>query len=175
MHPLVGLRIPSTPGRHAMPMRMVLAMTPMRLDHDTRATPEGLAAPWTKESVPAVHSARPARTEPRFGMRIKGWSQDIRHGEDTMPIDDPVMEPLPNLSPPLVDLDPGTSQTQRRLPAPGNTMFALTTMETAVCAIASLVRMPAPEHCVDKGIVGRAYGSADGTGSTPPHARERSV
>ena len=59
-----------------------------------------------------------------------------------MPIDDPVMEHLPNLSNPIVDTDLGTSQTQRRLTAHGNTMFSLTTMETAVFDRACLVRIP---------------------------------
>ena len=70
-----------------------------------------------------------------------------------MPIDDPVMEHLPNLSNPIVDTDLGTSQTQRRLTAHGNAMFPLTTMETAVFDRAYLVRIPTPEHFVDKVIV----------------------
>ena len=70
-----------------------------------------------------------------------------------MPIDDPVMEHLTNLSDPMVDIDLGTSQAQRRLTAHGNAMFPLTTMETAVFDIAYLVRIPTPEHLVDKVII----------------------
>ena len=87
---------------------------------------------------------------------IQWCSQDIRHGEDTRPIAHPVMEPLTNLSDPLVDRDLGTSPAQRRLTAHGNVMFPLTTMETAVFARAYLVRMPTPEPLVDKvSVVGR--------------------
>jgi hypothetical protein len=86
-------------------------------------------------------------------MLIKWCSQDIRHGEDNMPIDDPVMEHLTNLSDPIVDIDLGTSQAQRRLTAHGNAMFTLTTMETSVFDIAYLVRIPTPKHLVDKVIV----------------------
>jgi hypothetical protein len=63
------------------------------------------------------------------------------------------MEHLTNLSDPMVDIDFGTSQAQRRLTAHGNAMFPLTTMETAVFDIAYLVRIPTPEHLVDKVII----------------------
>src|SRR5216683_7278787 len=153
MHPLVCLRIPSTAGRNDRQMRVVLAMTPMGLDHDDIAALKGLATHRTKEIVQAFHPTLHERTEQRFGMLIKWCSQDIRHGEDNMPIDDPVMEHLTNLSDPIVDRDLGTSQAQRRLTAHGNEMFALTTMETSVFDIAHLVRITTPEHLVDKVII----------------------
>jgi hypothetical protein len=134
-------------------MLMLLAITPMGLDHDDIAALEGLATHRTKEIVQALHPTLHEWTEQRFGMLIKWCSQDIRHGEDNMPIDDPVMEHLTNLSDPMVDIDLGTSQAQRRLTAHGNAMFPLTTMETAVFDIAYLVRIPTPEHLVDKVIV----------------------
>src|SRR4029450_13940364 len=153
MHPRVCLRIPSPAGRNDMQMRVVLAITPMGLDHDDIAALEGLATHRTKEIVQALHPTLHEWTEQRFGMLIKWCSQDIRHGEDNMPIDDPVMEHLTNLSDPMVDIDLGTSQAQRRLTAHGNAMFPLTTMETAVFDRAYLVRIPTPEHLVDKVIV----------------------
>src|SRR5438128_9234147 len=153
MHPLVCLRIPSTTGRNDRQRRIVLAMTPMRLDHDDIAALEGLAAHCTQEIVQAFHPTRHERTEQRFGMLIKWCAQDLRHGEDNMPIDDPVMEHLPNLSDPIVDIDLGTSPAQRRLTAHGNAMVPLTTMDTAVCDRAYLVRIHTPEHLVDKVIV----------------------
>src|SRR5438034_7447989 len=153
MHPLVCLRIPSTAGRNDRQRRVVLAMTPMGLDHDDRAALKGLATHRTKEIVQAFHPTRHERTEPRFGMLIKWCAQDLRHGEDNMPIDDPVMEYLTHLSDPIVDIDLGTSQAQRRLTAHGHALFPLTTMETAVCDRAYLVRIPTPEHLVDKVIV----------------------
>src|SRR5882724_11456391 len=73
MHPLVCLRIPSTAGRNDMPMRVVLAMTPMGLDHDDIAALEGLATHRTKEIVQAFHPTLHERTEQRFGMLIK-WA-----------------------------------------------------------------------------------------------------
>jgi hypothetical protein len=95
-------------------------------------------------------------------MLIKWCSQDIRHGEDNMPIDDPVMEHLTNLSDPMVDIDLGTSQAQRRLAAHGNAMFALTTMETSVFDVAHFVRITTSEHLVDEVIiVGRIVARTD--------------
>src|SRR5229473_4194812 len=81
MHPLVCLLIPSTTGRNDMQMRIVLAITSMRLDHDDIAALEGLTAHCTKEIVQAFHPTLHERTEQRFGMLIKWCSQDIRHGE----------------------------------------------------------------------------------------------
>src|SRR5262245_33985786 len=153
MHPLVCLRIPSTAGCNDMQMRVVLAITPMGLDHDDIAALEGLATHRTKEILQALHPTLHAWTEQRFGMLIKWCSQDIRHGEDNMPIDDPVMEHLTNLSDPMVDKDLGKTQEQRRLTAHSNAMFPFTPMETAVFDIAYLVRIPTPEHLVDKVIV----------------------
>ena len=149
----MGRLIPSTAGRNARQMRGVLAMTPRGLDHDERAALEGLPAPRTQEIVQALHPTRHARTAPRFGMLIPWWSHDSRHGEDHRPIDDPVMEPLPNLSDPMVDRDLGTSQAQRRLTAHGHAMCPVPTRETSVCERASLLRMPTPKHLVDKVIV----------------------
>src|SRR4030095_3406924 len=153
MHPRVCLRIPSTAGRTEMQRRVVLAIAPIGLDHDDIAALEGLATHRTKEIVQALHPTLHEWTEQRFGMLIKWCSQDIRHGEDNMPIDDPVMEHLTNLSDPMVDIDLGTSQAQRRLTAHGNAMFPLTTLATEGFDRAYLVRIPTPEHLVDKVIV----------------------
>src|SRR5437773_12372934 len=79
MHPLVCLRIPSTAGRNDRQRRVVLAMTPMGLDHDDRAALKGLATHRTKEIVQAFHPTRHERTEPRFGMLIK-WGSLVFSG-----------------------------------------------------------------------------------------------
>src|SRR2546422_4871155 len=93
----------------ATPMRVVLAMTPMGLDHDDIAALKGLATHRTKEIVQAFHPTLPERTEPRFGMLIKWCAQELRHGKATMTIDDPVMAHLTHLSDPIVAIALGTS------------------------------------------------------------------
>src|SRR5438132_12313018 len=90
-----------------------------------------------------------------------------------MPIDDPLREHLTNLSDPIVDIDLGTSQPQRRLTAHGNAMFPLTTMETAVFDIAYLLTIPTTEHLVEQVIVvGRMLAKTDRFKPLPMHAKD---
>jgi len=154
MHPLLGLLIPSPARRNDMQMRVVLAIAPMRLDHDDVTAFEGLATDRAKEILSALDATLHAGTEQRLGVLIKRRSSHLRHGQDNMPIDDACMEHFANLSDPIVDRDLGTSQAQRRLTAHGNEMFALTTMETAVFDRAHLVRITTPEHLTDEVIIG---------------------
>jgi hypothetical protein len=136
-----------------MQMRVVLAMAPRRLAHDDVTACEGLATDRAKEIISALDATLPEGTEQRLGVLIKRRSEHLRHGQDNMPIEDAFMEHFANLSDPIVDIDLGTAQAQRRLTAHGNEMFALTTMETTVFDIAPLVRITTPEHLVDEGII----------------------
>jgi hypothetical protein len=63
------------------------------------------------------------------------------------------MKHLADLSDPIVDIDLGTSQAQRRLTAHGNQMLTLTTIETSVCDIVHLVGIAAVQHLVHKTLI----------------------
>src|ERR1700720_2080069 len=70
-----------------------------------------------------------------------------------MPIDDALMEHLADLAYPVVHIDFGTAQAQRRFTAHRNDMFALATVETAVFDSAYLLGIPAPEPLVHEAII----------------------
>src|SRR4029450_216226 len=70
-----------------------------------------------------------------------------------MAIDDALMEHLADLAHPVVDIDFGTAQAQRRFTAHRDEMFAPATVETAVFDSAYLLGIPAPEHLVHEAII----------------------
>src|SRR5262249_40338271 len=70
-----------------------------------------------------------------------------------MAIDDALMEHLADLAHPVVHIDFGTAQAQRRCTAHRDEMFALATADTAVCDRAYLLGIPAPEHLVHEAII----------------------
>ena len=76
-----------------------------------------------------------------------------------MAIDDALMEHLADLAHPVVHIDFGTAQAQRRFTAHRDEMFALTTVETAVFDRAYLLGIPAPEHLVHEAIIVRIFPS----------------
>jgi hypothetical protein len=63
------------------------------------------------------------------------------------------MEHLADLAHPVVDIDFGTAQAQRRFTAHRDEMFALATVETAVFDSAELLGRPAPEPLVHEAII----------------------
>src|SRR5678815_672463 len=70
-----------------------------------------------------------------------------------MAIDDAFMEHLANLAHPVVDIDFGTAQAQRRFTTHRDEMFTLATVETAVFDRAYLLGIPAPKHLVHEAII----------------------
>ncbi len=89
-----------------------------------------------KEIIQTLDTTLHEGTQQRVGVLIKRRSLHIRHRQDNMPIDDAFMEHLADLSHPIIHIDLGTSQAQRRLTAHGNEMLALTTIETSVSLLA---------------------------------------
>ena len=71
MPPLLGLLIPSPARRNDMQMRVVLAIAPMRLDHDDVTAFEGLATDRAKEIISALDATLHEGTEQRLGVLIK--------------------------------------------------------------------------------------------------------
>jgi len=74
MHPLVRLLIPSSAGRNARQMRVVLAIAAMRLDHDDGATLERLPTHRAQEIISALDATLHEGTEQRVGVLIKQGS-----------------------------------------------------------------------------------------------------
>ena len=70
-----------------------------------------------------------------------------------MAIDDAFMEHLADLAHPVVHIDFGTAQAQRRFTTHRDEMFTLATVETAVFDRAYLLGIPAPKHLVHEPII----------------------
>ena len=132
--PRLGRRIPSPARRQARPRRVGRALAPRRLEHDAVTAFEGLATDRAQAILAALDATRQAGTAPRLGVRIPRRASHLRHGQATRPRADACLEPWATLSDPSVARDLGTAPAQRRLPAPGNALCAVTTRETAVRA-----------------------------------------
>ena len=63
-----------------------------------------------------------------------------------MAIDHPLMQRPAHLAHPVIDVDFGTTQAQRRFTTHGDQMLTLTTLEAAVFHIADLVGITTDEH-----------------------------
>jgi hypothetical protein len=63
------------------------------------------------------------------------------------------MQHLADLTDPMVNVDFGAAQAQRRFAAHGDAMGAFPTMQTAVLDRAHLVGIPAPEHLVHETVI----------------------
>src|SRR6188474_3202925 len=72
-----------------------------------------------------------------------------------MSIDHPLVESLAHLALPVVHVDFGAPQAQRRFTTHGHQMLALTTVETPVLDIAHLVGVAAVEHLLHEAVIVR--------------------
>jgi hypothetical protein len=70
-----------------------------------------------------------------------------------MAIDDTLVEPPTDLTDPVIDIDIGTAQAQRRFAAHRDAMGTLSSLQTAALDMANLVGIPAPEHLVDGAVI----------------------
>jgi hypothetical protein len=80
-------------------------------------------------------------------------AQHRRQGENGVPIDDTLMEPVTDLADEVVDIDFSASQTQSRLTAHGDDMTALSTVEASILGISDLFRVSTGEHLLDEFII----------------------
>jgi len=153
MHPLLSLLRPSATGGNAGKRRLVWAMAPMGLHHDDGAALALLVSYGAEKIIPAPDTTSHPSTEQRIGVLIKRGAQDIRDGQNEVTRDHPVMEPLTDLSDPVVDIDLGASQTERGLTAHRHEVLALATVLTAVRDVTHLVGIPAAEPLLDERII----------------------
>src|SRR5262249_21359098 len=72
---------------------------------------------------------------------------------DNRALDDTRVQHPADWADPVVDVDFRAAQAQRRLTAQGDAMGALSTGQTAVCAIAHFLRVPTPKHLVHEAII----------------------
>src|SRR5712691_2731030 len=153
MHPLAGLAIPSTTGGNDMQMGMVMTIASMGVDHHNISTPERLTPGLTKEIIQACNATSHESTQQDRGVSIEGGAQHGGYSQDDMSIDHPLVEDLAHLAHPIVNVDFGAPQAQRRFTAHRHPMGALSTLQAAVFDIAHLRRVTTLEHLGHKAIV----------------------
>src|SRR5215470_19275390 len=153
MDPLLRLWLPAATRGNDMQVRVVLTIATMGLDHDDIAALQEPATDQAEDIIQAPHPTPHERTQHRVGLLIKRFPEDLRHGQDDMAVDDALMEHLADLAHPVVHVDFGTAQAQRRFTAHRDEMFALATVETAVFDRAYLLGIPTPEHLINEAII----------------------
>src|SRR5687768_11698749 len=108
MLPAISRLIVTATGGEPMQMRMILTMTPVRMEDHDRAAPEGLALDGAVESIQALDPTAHKRTQHNCCVLVKGGTEHRRHRQDAMPIDDSFMEDPTDLTNPVIDVDFGT-------------------------------------------------------------------
>src|SRR5215831_19738222 len=117
MLPARALAIIATTGGEHMEMGMVLPSAPMRVEDRDVAPRERLPLNGTIEIIQALPPTGHERAQHDRGMLVEDGAEHGRHGQDNVPIDDPLVEDLAHLTHPVVDMDFGAPQAQRRLTA----------------------------------------------------------
>src|SRR5215470_8761949 len=100
-----------------------------------------------------LHSTAHERTQYSFGLLIKGLPEYLRHGQDDVAIDNAFMQHPTDLTDPVVDVDFGAAQAERRLTTHRDLMGALPTMQTPILDIPYPLRLAACEHLVHKAVI----------------------
>src|SRR5918912_1705398 len=126
MPPKPGLLIPSATGGDDMEMGIVLPIAAMGLDHHDIAALKGMAADPCEDIIQALDTTAHECAQQDSGVLIEGSTQHGRHSQDDMAIDDTLMQHTADLAHPVIDVDFGAAETQRRFIAHRQAMGALT-------------------------------------------------
>jgi hypothetical protein len=105
-----------------------------------------LALDGAVEVIQALHPAAHQRAQPERGIVGESRTEHRRPRQDDGPLDDPLMEDLAPLTHPVLHVDLGTAQAQRRFTAHRHQVRALATLQAAVLHIAHLLGLPTRQH-----------------------------
>src|SRR6266568_7085730 len=151
--PAFSLLIIAPTGGNQMQMGMVVTIASMCMGHHDVAASERLAPDLAKEVIQALHTASHQRTQQERGVVVEGGAEHARYCQDDMSIDHPLVEDLAHLADPVVDVDFGTTQAQRRFTAHRYQMFPLYTLQAAVFDGTHLFRVATRQHFGHQGII----------------------
>src|SRR5712691_3654562 len=154
--------IAATGGEH-MEMGMVLPIAPMRVEDRDIPPLERLPLDGAIEIIQALPPTAHERAQHDRGVLVEGGAEHGRYRQDNMPIDDALMEDFTDLVDPVVCIDFGAPQTQRRLATHGHQVFALTTLQAAVFDVSDLLRIATRQHLCDQASVVRRLIARMGT------------
>jgi hypothetical protein len=149
-------------------MLMLLPIAAMRVEHDDISPLEPLAPDLAKEIIHAPGATSHQRTQQDRRIVIEGRAKHRRDRQDDVAIDHPLVEHLAHLTDPVVDVDFGAPQTQRRFTTHGDTMGALPTLQTAVFDIAHLLRVATRQHLGHQALVVGRLVAGMGVGKRVP-------
>src|SRR4026209_2941578 len=105
---------------------MILTIAPMRVDYRDVATLEGFAPDLAIKVIQALPPAPHQLTQQDRSVLVEGGAEQAWHRQDDMSVDHPLMQGLAHLADPVVHVDFGTPQAQRRFTAHRHEMLALT-------------------------------------------------
>src|SRR5437870_1903718 len=153
MLPARALGIITPTGGEQMQMGMVLAITPMRVEHRDVASLERLPPDSAVEIVEALRPTAYKRAQYDRRILVESGAEHRRDCQDDVPIDDALMEDLTHLAYPVVYIDFGAPQAQGRFTAHGHQVFTLAAVQAAIFDIADLFRVATCQHLRHQPIV----------------------
>jgi hypothetical protein len=137
-------------------MLMVLPIAPMRVENRDVAPRERLPLDGAIAIIQALPPTAHERAQHDRGVLVEGDAEHGRDHQDNIPIDDALMEDFTDLVDPVVCLDFGAPQAQRRFATHGHQVLALAAVQAAVCDVADLLRIATRQHLRDQAsVVGR--------------------
>ena len=134
---------------------MVLPIAAMGVEHGNRAPSEGLAPDRAQEIIQALRPTAHACVQYHRSVVVKGCTEHRWDRQNDVPIDDAIMKMLTDLAHPVVHIDFGAPQAQRRLTAHRHQVLALATVQAAVLDRAYFFRVAARQHLGHQAIVVR--------------------
>ena len=136
-------------------MLMLLPIAPMCVEDRDVAPLESLPLDGAIEIIQALPPTAHEGAQHDRGVLVEGGAEHRRHRQDNMPIDDALMEDFTDLVDPVVCIDFGAPQAQRRLATHGHQGLALTSGQAAVFDVSDLLRIATRQHLRDQAIVVR--------------------
>ena len=122
-------------GGDQMQVRVILPIAAMRVEHRDGTPLERLALDGAIEIIQALRPAAHERAQHVSRVLVEDRAKHRWHRQDDMPINHPRVEDPADLADPVVDGDFGTPQAQGRFTAPRHEVFALATLQAAVCDV----------------------------------------
>jgi hypothetical protein len=127
-------------------MGMVLAIAPMRVEHHDGAPLQGFTPDCAREIIHTPDATTHQRAQQDRRVVREHRAEHGGDREDDVARDHPRVEHLAHLAHPVVHVDFGTPQAQRRCAAHRHEVLPLATVQAAVCNVAHLLRVPTREH-----------------------------
>jgi hypothetical protein len=154
MSPRISLHIQAPTGGNDVQVRVVLTMAALGLHHHGVAAFERPTTETTKDRIETAHATWHEGTQHHWCVALTACPSHCRYGPDHVTIDHALMPHLADLSDPMVNIDFGASQTERRLATHRDEVLPLATMLTVLLDIAHLVGMAAVEPLVYETVLG---------------------